>query len=210
MNVRSATRVPAPPTIRDLLREGTRVHHARAEARMPLMDDALTLDGYRETLARLLGFYDPLEARLAGADWRRIGLDPERRRKSQLLVADLQALGVAPARIAGLPRCADLPDARSLAGALGCLYVVEGATLGGQLVRRHVAARLGLGPQEGCAFFTSYGAAVGPMWREYQDRLAIVVEAGDAAADDVVHAARQTFDALTRWLDFTEPAAGTA
>lgn len=200
-----STRDSAPPTIRELLRHGTQAHHARAEARLPLMDEALTVERYRQMLARLLGFYAPLEQRLAGADWSRLALDPERRRKWPLLAADLRALGLTDARIAGLPRCVDLPEARRLPDALGCLYVLEGATLGGQLVRRHVAARLGLGPHNGCAFFAAYGDAVGPMWREYQQRLAILVDGGDVAADEVVDAARRTFDALTRWLEPMTP-----
>ena len=195
-----STRDSAPPTIRELLKVGTQAHHARAEASLPLMDEGLTVDRYRQMLARLLGFYAPLERRLAGADWSRIGLDPARRRKSPLLVADLRALALTDAQITALPRCEELPEARSLSDALGCLYVLEGATLGGQLVRRHVAARLGIGPQNGCAFFAAYGDAVGPMWREYQQRLATLVDGGEAAADAVVDAARRTFDALTHWL----------
>ncbi len=196
-----STRDSVPPTIRELLKVGTQAHHARAEASLPLMDEGLTVDRYRQMLARLLGFYAPLEQRLAGADWSRIGLDPAQRRKSPLLVADLRALALTDAQITALARCEELPEARSLSDALGCLYVLEGATLGGQLVRRHVAARLGLGPQNGCAFFAAYGDAVGPMWREYQQRLATLVDGGEAAADAVVNAARRTFDALTRWLD---------
>ena len=176
---------------------------------MPLMDASLTLDRYRQTLAKLLGFYTPLEERLALADWSLIGLDPTRRVKAPLLVSDLASLDLSPEQIAELPRCHDLPDTGSPAGALGCLYVLEGATLGGQLVRRHVAERLGLGPQNGCAFFAAYGDAVGPMWREYQQRLATVVDRGSADPNDVIAAARRTFDALTRWLDTRAPLGGS-
>lgn len=203
-----STRDSAPVTIRDLLRDGTQAHHARAEASLPLLDEALTVERYRELLARLLGFYAPLEQRLSDASWSRIGLDPARRRKAPLLVADLRALALTDAQIAALPRCGDLPAVRALSDALGCLYVLEGATLGGQLVRRHVAARLGLGPENGCAFFAAYGDTVGPMWREYQQRLAALVEGGDAEAVEVVDAARRTFDALTRWLDTPTPLGG--
>ena len=206
--MRLSTRDSAPPTIRELLKDGTQAHHARAEASLPLMDEALTLDRYRDILARLLGFYAPLERRLADADWSRIGLDPERRRKSPLLLTDLRALGLGDGEIVALPHCADLPDARSLSDALGCLYVLEGATLGGQLVRRHLAAHLGLGPHNGCAFFAAYGDAVGPMWREYQQRLAVLVDGGAAASEDVVDAARRTFDALTHWLNTPTPLHG--
>ena len=45
--------------------------------------------------------------------------------------------------------------------------MVEGATLGGQLLRRHLAPRLALTPERGLAYFAAYGDAVGPMWRAF-------------------------------------------
>jgi heme oxygenase len=196
--------------IRELLKEGTRTHHARAEASLPLMDEALTRERYVHTLARLHGFYAPLEERLARADWSAVPLAWERRRKSPLLADDLRALGWTDGQLARLPRCDRLPDVRTTARLLGCLYVLEGATLGGQLVRRHVARRLGLTPATGLAFFSAYGDAVGPMWREYQDRLAEAVARGACAPDQVVDAARDTFDAFTGWLRDEPAVAGAA
>jgi heme oxygenase len=117
--------------IRELLREGTRDHHARAEASLPLMDEALSRDRYARALARLLGFYAPLDRRLDALDWEAIGLDWTARRKAPLLADDLRRLGVPMAEIARLPECDDLPTVDSAARALGCLYVLEGATLGG-------------------------------------------------------------------------------
>jgi heme oxygenase len=134
-------------TIRLLLREGTREHHARAEARLPLLDPALDRATYEWALAALLGVQAPLEDALAGADWHRVGLDWGRtRRRAPLLVLDLARLGWAPAAVAAIPRCAAVPHPRTLGGALGCAYVLEGSTLGGQLVRRHVAGVLGIRP----------------------------------------------------------------
>jgi heme oxygenase len=196
--------------IRDLLREGTRVHHARAEASLPLMDESLTRDRYARALARLLGFYAPLERRLDAVDWAAVGLDWTARRKAPLLAGDLRRLGWNDAALAALPQCDDLPPVDSPSRALGCLYVFEGATLGGQLVRRHLARRLALGPESGAAFFAAYGDAVGPMWRAYQQRLAELVDRGACAPDDVLDAARDTFDALTRWLDRDAAIAGAA
>jgi heme oxygenase len=67
-----------------------------------------------------------------------------------------------------------------------------------------------MGPESGAGFFAVYGDAVGPMWRAYQTRLAELVEDGACAPDKVLDSARQTFDALTRWLDGDAAIAGAA
>jgi heme oxygenase len=77
--------------------------------------------------------------------------------------------------------------------------VLEGATLGGQLIARHVIPLLGLAPDAGAAFFTSYGAEVGARWRSLGEflrrqlgREADVQRAAGAACD--------TFGKLDCWL----------
>ena len=191
--------------IRDLLRDATRAHHARAEASLPLMDPALTRADYARVLEALHGFHAPLEARLAPRPWTTLGLDWDARRKTPLLALDLRALGRTHAEVDALPVCDALPDTSSLARALGCAYVLEGATLGGQLVRRHLAHTLGLGPESGAAYYSAYGDAVGPMWREFVAGLTMAVERDGCPPDDVVAGARDTFDALADWLAATRP-----
>ena len=48
---------------------------------------------------------------------------------------------------------------------LGALYVLEGATLGGQVLRREMAQRLGVNADNGGAFLDVYGAETGRRWR---------------------------------------------
>ena len=50
---------------------------------------------------------------------------------------------------------------------MGCLYVLEGATLGGVVIRRHPEQKLRLGPDNGAAFFHAYGPDTGRRWREF-------------------------------------------
>lgn len=186
--------------IHDLLRDGTREHHARAESRLPLLDPALTRARYVRVLGALHGFHAPLEARLADVRWDTVGLDWEARRKAPLLAHDLRQLGCGADAVRALPTCDALPDATTLGRALGCAYVLEGATLGGQLVRRHVQRTLALGPETGCAFFSAYGDRVGPMWRAFTATLASAVDHGPCAPDEVLAGARDTFDAIAAWL----------
>ena len=47
----------------------------------------------------------------------------------------------------------DLPDLQGVQEALGCLYVVEGSTLGGQVIARHLRQTLGVDPRCGGSFF---------------------------------------------------------
>ena len=186
--------------ILELLKARTRSHHERAEAALPLMDDGLTLDRYRDTLGAFLGVYWPLEERLGALHaWDALGFDFERRRKAGLIDRDLLALGLSAADVALVPLCPDLPPVDTLPRALGALYVMEGATLGGQVIRRRLERTLGLDATGGVAFFSSYGDGVGPMWKEFQGLVRRSIATHDEL-DAMVDSAAATFDTLTSWI----------
>ena len=186
--------------ILELLKARTRAHHERAEAALPLMDDGLTLERYRDTLAAFLGVYLPVEERLGALHaWHALGFDFDRRRKAPLIDRDLLALGWTAADVALVPLCPEPPAVDTLPRALGALYVMEGATLGGQLVRRRLAATLGLDAAGGVAFFSSYGDGVGPMWKEFQGLVRRSIASHDEL-DAMVDAAAATFDTITSWI----------
>ena len=120
-------------TLLTRLRDQTRPHHEVVERQFGLFERTWSAEQYRALLRRFLGYYDPLEERIAAAaDWSRLGFDWPRRRKSPLLRRDLSAAGDLPDAVGGLPRCIDLPSVGGLPQALGSLYVLEGATLGGR------------------------------------------------------------------------------
>jgi heme oxygenase len=183
------------------LKEETRSYHDRLE-RDPLsrgiMGGGLSRAYYTMVLEVYYGLYAPMEGRLAAAaDWGALGFDMARRMKAPLLRADLAHLGVPASALATLPRCEGLPLTPGLPAALGCMYVLEGSTLGGQLIGRHVQGALGLGPQAGAAFFNSYGPEVGPLWKEFK----AFVELHGAGHDDaVIAAASAMFASLERWF----------
>jgi len=147
------------PAILDLLRERTRAAHDRAEEALPLLDPSLDAARYRAILAGFWGFHAALEPCLAAvAELRALGLDPAERRKLPRLEHDLRTLGADPMR---LPVANAVPEVEGAAAALGCMYVLEGATLGGRVISRHLAAR-GIGPDTGGAFFAGYGRTLEP------------------------------------------------
>ena len=184
--------------ILDRLRDETRDLHERVERRLPLLDPGVTLAAYRETLAALHALHAPLERRLArvpGLD--RCLPDLARRWRAPRLAADLRALGAGPSLVAVespyVPAVDDVPTA------LGALYVLEGATLGGRLVARHVTSALPVTADDGCGYFASHGVHVGAAWHAF--RRAVVAYAAprdEAAAAAIVAGSRRTFVAFDR------------
>lgn len=187
-----------------LLRDKTRCSHERVERSVNLPLRLQTMDGYRALLARFYGYYAPIEEQLAQVfptGWQR--LDFVQRIKSPLLSRDLQSLGLDSAMLQTLPACHTLPNVTHVDQALGCMYVLEGATLGGQIIRRLVQQRLGLDVEAGCAFFSSYGDQVGEMWTRFCGVLTEHAQGRPEREESIVAAASETFDTLDRWIGAT-------
>ena len=180
------------------LRAATAEAHQRLEDAVDIGRAAADPARYRELLARFLGFYRPLEAALAHAEIP--GLDPAARRKTPWLEADLRALGLDGSAVLALPDCPALPATDTPERALGCLYVLEGSTLGG----RHISATLLRGspvPEGARRFFAGYGADTGARWREFLLALENFARAaGDAAPGNIAAAGRETFARLQAWI----------
>jgi len=154
---------------------------------------------YRDWLVQFHGLYLPLEVALEEAIGRyAVPFDLMSRRKAPLLAHDLAVLGVPGAPSS--PRvCTDLPVLRNAGAVWGCLYVLEGATLGGQVVGRRLRERLQVTPATGGAFFDSYGPLVLQRWTDFRKRLADA--AGNCDAErHIIDAACATFDSFARWL----------
>ena len=189
----------APPATRmQRLREATRLPHAQIEGSLPLLDPGLSPARYRSVMAAFYGFYADLEPRLLlAAGLHAADIELGRRAKIPLLLLDLRALGRASDQIAGLPRCTDLPLSPTPSHALGTLYVLEGATLGGQVIARNLRAALGLGPTNGAAFFDGYGGETRLMWKGFSEH---VDRAAALDVDALVASAVDTFEKLRVWL----------
>jgi heme oxygenase (biliverdin-IX-beta and delta-forming) len=184
----SGTRTDLPAR----LRADTRDVHERLERRLGL--PGASAAAYRATLEAFRGFYAPVEERLRKTPWEALGLDFVA--KTAWLDQDLRALGADDTAIDALPRCSRLPGVERLDRALGCRYVLEGATLGGQIVLRGLQGI----PLRAARFFRGYGEETGPRWRRFQSAL----ERADALAGFVpgqtVAAARETFLCFEEWL----------
>jgi heme oxygenase len=181
------------------LRAATWPIHQRLEKRLDVKHRFNMLASYRAHLESMWGFCDALERHAAGASVTDALTDYESRRKLPLLTHDLVALGASADELQRLPRCENLPDCDEPAVALGCLYVMEGATLGGQTLLPLVHKRLGLDAANGAAFLASYGDNVVPMWRSFGAALDAWCAAPERRARAAA-AAVATFDSLEQWL----------
>jgi heme oxygenase len=180
------------------LREATREAHARIEGSLTLLDPKLTRQSYLSIIEAFFGFYVVVEPRVlhaAGAHAADIELG--RRGKVSLLRIDLQTLGKTTIEIEALRRCVELPLAVTPSQALGVLYVLEGATLGGQVIGRNLGAALGLGATNGAAFFAGYGDETRAMWKRFSEH---VDRSGALDSEMVIASAVDTFEKLRSWL----------
>ncbi|WP_428307229.1 biliverdin-producing heme oxygenase [Lacipirellula sp.] len=184
--------------LRTRLKESTHDAHTALERALDLLNPALRLPDYCSLLARFYAYYLPLEASLQRTADRRLVAG---RWKCAALADDLRSLGMSATELRSIAPAA-APPLRSVADAVGAMYVVEGSTLGGMILARHFSARFGLTSRCGLAFFTCYGERTGEMWQRYLASLAAFDNPRDA--DRVVAAAVSTFESLAAWL--TQPA----
>lgn len=171
------------------LKQATLHQHQEVEALMPVLDPALSRSAYAQLLCQLLGVVRPLEAHLLTLPIP-AALELDLRLKAPLLARDLEALAqdVTTLPVAAAPPLPGIP------GALGALYVLEGATLGGQVIARHLRRTLRVTPERGGAYFSAYGSETGRMWRAFGEAMNREVVPGDEA--HVITGARLAFQAF--------------
>ena len=182
------------------LRESTRAAHAQAEASLAPLAQPDSLAGYAALLCVLWGFQAPME-RLLGYQELPSAVDWPARKRLSSLAADLIDLGVSDAP---LPQATGLPALSSPGAVWGTLYVTEGATLGGRVLRRHIEARLGPVPVR---FLDGHGDRTQPMWRD----LAQLADQYVTTKHDrqlAQQSAMQAFAAFSTWCSAPNIASG--
>ena len=182
------------------LQRATAAIHARLH-RVPvfaaLAAGRLDRDGYVDLLGRLYGFHEPFEATVVEAQ--PPGLLPEHWRRAHLLRIDLMALDRPDAAIAGLPRHPAPRSRWSPAHAMGCLYVMEGSTLGGRQLARRLDHLLPASTMDGRMFLLAGADRDHVRWREF---CAVLDECGAEPAPraEMVTGAMETFRCFEAWF----------
>ncbi|MFJ4145243.1 biliverdin-producing heme oxygenase [Pseudomonas sp. NPDC089734] len=192
-----------PTRLLDALRVATNQLHVDLEKRLPFFSPVLDHAYFLRLLQAYHGFYRPLEAALLTSGLVPPALAQAERIKTPALLTDLQALGMTEPDIDSLVQCPQLPVIDSPGACLGVMYVLEGATLGGQVLRREIHKRLGLDEHSGASFLNVYGSATGPRWKAFLEYLDCV-SGDDATTEAAAQAAQSTFACFEHWLDAQE------
>ena len=131
-------------SLRQRLKRETAAVHQHLEAQLGLLNPGLDVHRYLRVLETFYGFYVPVEADVTRRAAAELPLGFPLRARAELIERDLLALGLSPADIAALPLCSDRPELSCVEDLAGCLYVLEGACLGGQVLSPLLHRRLGL------------------------------------------------------------------
>lgn len=180
--------------LRDRLKAETRVDHEETEKSVGsdrIMSGTLTRDQYEDILLKQYMIHADLEQKLQRikdlTEWSE--LEFELRKKISLLNFDLQLLGVNPKENHSVTF--DFSPS-NLAQGIGCLYVLEGSTLGGAVIKRKLESIPEIADTKALQFYGAYGENLGIMWKKFiacLDQL----DAQPEIHDEVVESARQTF-----------------
>ena len=196
----------APTGLRVALKAATAPAHRRLHHQhrlVAMLRGELSRAEYTTLLLRLFGLHAPIDAALAAhrnspwLAWYGTGAGES---ASCRLIDDLMILGMDTARIAAAPSAGGLlPRLDDPIAALGCAWVVEGASAGRQVLARHAAGIVGALYPGGATFFQ-------PDPRQ-ADRWAACCAALDRCEGNsvgrqaILAAAAQTFDAFETWLE---------
>jgi heme oxygenase (biliverdin-IX-beta and delta-forming) len=179
----------------DRLRQETAAEHDAVEGSIPLMTEELDVKTYVSCLRRIHGFVAAWErsAAVHTPEWMRPML--KERRRQGLLEDDLACFGI---RELDPGSGYEMPPLTDTASFLGAMYVMEGSTLGGQYIARHVERVLKLTDGRGSAYFRGYNERTGSMWKEFCEVLRNRV--ADDEADDAIAGAKAMFRAFGAWM----------
>ncbi len=200
----NASRAAAPGPLMQDLRARTSTLHAATEE-LPLMRDLMSPEvdaaTYRDYLVVIAGTYSLIEPRLHEvfdqADLERLWV----RAKLPALECDLATLG-----LEAMPQSADRESrlaslVRGQADALGGLYVLEGATLGGRVIAQRLQRQFA---GSGALPFHFLGTRNAPSpaegWRQFGAALEDEVSAQGHARERVLCAAVGVFELVHQAL----------
>jgi heme oxygenase len=180
------------------IKEATLANHQQTEKILVgKMKSMRSVQDYVNILSSFYGYFGGLE-QLIGRYINQSNLaDYDDRRKTAAIAADIKALGGA------LPATAtadELPQIQNHLQAFGALYVIEGSTLGGQIISKMVQQHLPMPEGKGLSFFNGYGDNMHQMWGAFKGMLN---KAANSPADEqlIIAAANDTFAKFKTWLE---------
>jgi heme oxygenase (biliverdin-IX-beta and delta-forming) len=163
-----------------------------------LMSQSVTTTQYADYLKSMYGFVYGFEKRVFPLLKHHELLQIEGRRKAHFIQNDLALLN----HTAAQPYINDelfSTHYQTALAALGGMYVLEGSTLGGQIINKHLSKILGDSVAGKTTYLTAYAGQTGSMWKIF---LQLLCEAGAITdnEDEIIDSAVNTFALLNNCL----------
>lgn len=188
--------------IEKLRSETKHIHQALEKVMIPAIKQADTPEAYAKILNVFYGYFKAIENLLD------VQLDEKlvpaygQRRKADIILEDLNAMnlnGSLP------PLATDLPQISSVHQALGAMYVLEGSTLGGQVITKMLKQNLNLTDTACLKFFSGYGDETQKMWASFMEALDKQAQE-ESLQGEMVEAAINTFAKFKLWIEKNQSA----
>ena len=187
--------------IANLLRTETANRHTALESLMfvnEIMNNSLSIDQYKKLLTINYIIHQKLENKLANMLDANLAeeLDMKNRMKLAALEKDLAYWKIDSLTLPALNFEMFVPE-KNNAAVLGALYVLEGATLGGNVIKKHILANPAFAEHEdGLNYYGVYGEELGSKWKTFVSILNKTVAETDYEL--CVSNANATFDNLIK------------
>jgi heme oxygenase (biliverdin-IX-beta and delta-forming) len=179
------------------LKARTAHQHQQTEDGVDLMRDDFSLDDYKNLLVRFYAFYKSYDEKLRESlEENPIDFYGEERFNTPRLLADLKSLEMSDDEISDIETFDDLPAFDSTEKIFGSLYVIEGSTLGGQVISRHLKQKFGFDESSGAAFFSGYGKDTGKMWNAFREAVTAFADGDGVNREEIIKAANETFEKI--------------
>lgn len=192
------------PTDKELflaqLRKQTAYWHQQLEQTdisIRLLDDNVSIDNYKLYLCKMYGFVKPFEATVFPR-LQEILPDISARKKTSLLANDLIKIGMSVDEINALPIFVFDKNWHG-PEAMGAMYVMEGSTLGGVVIYKHISKILGLTNERGASYFFGYGNTTGSNWKTFVNTLTQYATENNVG-QQLTNSAENTFENIYNWF----------
>lgn len=183
------------------LRNATSQQHTQLESTdlsKKLLSDFVTVEDYKNYLLKMKDIVAYCEEAIFPCV-ENVITDIKSRRKLPLIQHDLDCLH------AGITTGNSFQPIKkniTTAYALGFMYVVEGSTLGGRIILKHLKAKLGITDEECGTFFAGYKTSTGILWKNFLQFLSLYASQHNAA-NEITEGAKDAFESIYNYFSNT-------
>lgn len=158
--------------VKTRLRSATHPYHVRINQHpllVGLSSPEYLISSYRTVLVAYFHLYERIESRINQyLKNHHIPFDYNSRQKLSWIKDDLGFFQEDPLSEINCPAAPiEFPEIESIGQLIGVLYPIEGSTLGGQVISRHLQLNHGLTPNQGASFFNGYAEETADRWENF-------------------------------------------